>query len=57
LKQKVLALMKEGVGIQVIVGFVKTQRVNPAMSAEDILDWKRSGIEESIVEATLTTGR
>jgi hypothetical protein len=55
LKRRVLDLMKEGVGTPVIVGYVKTQRLNPGMSPEDIVDWKRSGIDESIVEAALST--
>jgi len=53
LKAKILSLMQEGVGTDVIVAYVKSRRVAAALSAEEIVDWKRSGIAEPVIEAAI----
>jgi hypothetical protein len=53
LKSKVLVLMREGVGTDVIVAYVKSKPVSAALTAEEILDWKKSGIADSVIEAAL----
>ena len=53
LKAKIVALMQEGVGTDVIVAYVKSRRVAAPLSAEEIVDWKRSGIAEPVIEAAI----
>ncbi len=53
LKAKVLVLMREGVGTDVIVAYVKSKPVSASLTAEEILDWKKSGIADSVIEAAL----
>jgi len=53
LKAKILVLMREGVGTDVIVAYVKSTRLASALSAEEILDWKKSGIAEPVIETAL----
>lgn len=55
LKSKVLVLMREGVGTDVIVAYVKSNRLSSALTAEEILDWKKSGIAEPVIEAALAS--
>lgn len=54
LKEKVLVLMREGVGTDVIVAFVKSNRVSSALTAEEILDWKKSGIAEVVIQTAIS---
>ena len=44
--------MQEGVGTDVIVAYVKS-RLAAALSAEEIVDWKKSGIAEPVIEAAI----
>src|SRR5262249_16293169 len=53
LKAKILVLMREGVGADVLVAYVKSKPVSAALTAEEILDWKKSGIADSVIEAAL----
>jgi hypothetical protein len=53
LKAKLLVLMREGVGTDVLVAYVKSKPVSAALTAEEILDWKKSGIADSVIEAAL----
>lgn len=54
LKAKILVLMREGVGNDVIVAFAKSNRLSSALTAEEILDWKASGIAEPVIQAALS---
>jgi hypothetical protein len=54
LKSKILAMMEAGVGADLIAAWVGNQAVKPALSAEDVIDWKKSGIEERVIQAALT---
>jgi hypothetical protein len=56
LKAKLLALAQEGVGADVQVAYVKSQRVASPLTAEEIVDWKRSGIAEPVIEAAVARG-
>jgi hypothetical protein len=53
LKAKLLVLMREGVGTDVLVAYVKSKPVSAALTAEEIVDWKKSGIADSVIEAAL----
>ena len=52
LKAKVLALQKEGVGTDVVVSFVRANRPPAALTADEIIDWKKSGISDDVIRAT-----
>ncbi len=52
LKAKVLELQKEGVGTDVIVSFVRANRPRAALTADEIIDWKKSGIPDDVIRAT-----
>ena len=54
LKAKVLLLLREGVGTDVLVAYVKSHPLRAALSAEEIVDWKRSGIADPVIEAALS---
>src|SRR5262245_36785188 len=53
LKSKILDLMHESVSTDVIVAYVKSRRVASALTADEIIDWKKSGIAESVIEAAI----
>jgi hypothetical protein len=53
LKAKVLTLMKQDVGTDVIVSYVRTKTVSPPLTAEEILEWKKSSIPEAVIRAAL----
>ena len=53
LKSKILDLMHETVSTDVIVAYVKSRRVATALTADEIIDWKKSGIAESVIEAAI----
>jgi hypothetical protein len=53
LKSKILDLMHESVSTDVIVAYVKSRRVATALTADEIIDWKKSGIAESVIEAAI----
>jgi len=51
LKSKILALMQEGVGTDVILSYVRANRLATALTAEEIIDWKKAGIAEAVILA------
>jgi hypothetical protein len=53
LKAKILDLMKENVSVDVIVAYVKSRRVASPLSADEIIDWKRAGIAEPVIETAI----
>jgi hypothetical protein len=55
LKSKILVLMHEGVGSDVLVAYAKSNRLNAPLTAEEIVDWKKSGIADSVIEAVLSS--
>jgi hypothetical protein len=52
LKARVLTLAAEGVGTDVILAYVRANRLARPLTAEEILDWKRSGIGDDVIRAT-----
>jgi len=53
LKAKILALMKEGVGTDVIVAYVKNEKPKQKLTSADIIDWKKAGIDETVIQAAM----
>jgi len=54
LKAQVLELMKEGVGTDVIRLYVRAHPPAVPLTAEEIIDWKKSGIPDAVIEATFS---
>ncbi|MBP7678348.1 MAG: hypothetical protein KBB14_18740 [Thermoanaerobaculia bacterium] len=52
-KDAVLRLIKEGLGEDLLVAYVRQARISPAFSADDILQWKGAGIPPSVITAAL----
>lgn len=52
LKAKVLALIHEGVGDDLIAAYVRSHRPSPPLTAEEIIDWKKSGISDAVIRAS-----
>ncbi len=52
LKEKILALQKEGIGNDVIVSYVRANRLRAPLTAEEIIDWKKAGISDEVIRAT-----
>jgi hypothetical protein len=53
LKAKILVLIREGVGTDVLVAYARSSRLSAPLTAEEIVDWKKSGIADSVIEAAL----
>jgi hypothetical protein len=51
LKAKVLEMRSAGVSPEVLLAYVKGQRVSRKMTAEEIIDWTKSGIPDAVIEA------
>ena len=54
LKTKILEMMKAGIGTEVIVRYVESVKVSGPLSAEQILEWKRAGIPDAVLEAAVS---
>lgn len=52
LKTKVLSLMRERVGSDVILAYVRANRLAAPLTAEEIVEWKRAGISDEAIRAT-----
>jgi hypothetical protein len=52
LESKVLDLKHEGVGTDLIVAYVRANRLAVPLTAEEILAWKRAGIDDAVIRAT-----
>ena len=51
LKEKLLEMSRAGVAPDVQLAYVKGQRLSRKMTAEDIIDWTKSGIPDAVIEA------
>jgi hypothetical protein len=51
LKAKVLEMIRAGVAPGVVLAYVKGQRLSRKMTAEEIIDWTKSGIPDAVIEA------
>jgi hypothetical protein len=54
LEAKILEMMKAGIGTEVIVGYVKNVKVSGPLSAEQIVEWKKAGIPDAVLEAAVS---
>ncbi len=54
LKGKILEMMRAGVGTEVIVGYVKSLKGSVSLGADQIVDWKRAGIPDAVLEAAVS---
>ncbi|MGH9364459.1 MAG: hypothetical protein ACRD1B_04225 [Thermoanaerobaculia bacterium] len=54
MKSEILAMMREGVGTDVIAAYVRGQRLKSRLTAEEIIDWKKSEIAEAIIQAAIS---
>ncbi|HSS44852.1 MAG TPA: hypothetical protein VLO07_05870, partial [Thermoanaerobaculia bacterium] len=53
-KSEILAMMREEVGTDVIAAYVRGQRLKAKLTAEEIIDWKKSGIAEAVIQAAVS---
>ena len=51
LKEKLLEMTRAGVAPDVLLAYVKGQRLSRKMTAEDIIDWTKAGIPDAVIEA------
>lgn len=51
LKTKVLAMMQEHVAAEVMLAFVRGQALTRKLTAEEIIDWTRSGIPDAVIQS------
>jgi len=50
IKAKVLAMMQEGVATATIETYVRGEKFKKKLTADEIIDWKRSGIPDSVIQ-------
>lgn len=53
MKEKLVALQKEGFSEDLLVAFVRQTRLSAPLTADDMLDWKRAGLPQPVVKAAL----
>jgi hypothetical protein len=51
LKEKLLEMSRAGVAPDVLLAYVRGQRLSRKMTAEDIIDWTKAGIPDAVIEA------
>ena len=51
LKEKLLEMSRAGVAPEVILAYVKGQRLSRKLTAEDIIAWTKAGIPDAVIEA------
>jgi hypothetical protein len=51
LKEKLLEMSRAGVAPDVLLAYVKAQRLSRKMTAEDIIDWTKAGIPDAVIQA------
>ncbi len=51
LKEKLLEMTRAGVAPDVLLAYVKGQRLSRKMTSEDIIDWTKAGIPDAVIEA------
>lgn len=50
---ELVKLRSQGLGPEVLIGYVKQQTLSPPLSAQDVIDWKGAGMSESVIAAAL----
>jgi hypothetical protein len=46
-------MLSEGLDVAVVADFVRGRRVVPALTADDLLEWKRNGVPDDILRAAI----
>ena len=54
LKAAVVKMMGEGIGGDIIVGYVRTVAIEPPLTPDDMIDWKQSGIPDAVLRAAVS---
>jgi hypothetical protein len=54
MKEKILSLMKEGLGKEVVAAYVREHTISPKLTAAEIVEWKKAGIPEPVISAALS---
>ena len=55
LKEKLLEMSRAGVAPDVLLAYVKGQRLSRKMTAEDIIEWTKAGIPDAVIEAAASS--
>jgi len=55
LKEKLLEMTRAGVAPDVLLAYVKGQRLSRKMTAEDIIDWTKAGLPDAVIEAAASS--
>lgn len=53
LRAKILELMKNGVSVDVIAGYVRSRRLAQPLTADEILAWRKDGVPDDVIKAAL----
>jgi hypothetical protein len=53
MKSTILEMMKAGVGTDVIVAYVKGEKLKTKLTSNEIIDWKKAGIDDKVIQAAL----
>jgi len=57
LKAKILEMMKSGISEETVASYVRSVKVTRPPNAEEILDWKKTGVAESVIRAAVQERR
>lgn len=54
LKKSILSMMEKGIATNIIAGYARGVRVDPALTPDDIVAWKAAGIPDEVLEAAVS---
>jgi hypothetical protein len=54
MKAAILKMLGQGIGAETVVEYVRGARIEPALTPDDMLDWKASGVPEAVLKAAVT---
>jgi hypothetical protein len=57
LKARLVAMKAENVSDDVLLAYVRGQRLRSPLTAEEIVEWKKAGIPDPVIEAVVSRGR
>jgi len=57
LKAKLLTMKAENVSEDVMVAYVRGQKLRKPLTSDEIIDWKRAGISDAVIEAAVSRSR
>jgi hypothetical protein len=52
-RAKLLEMVQASIGEAVLVGYVRGLRISPQLTADEIIDWKKAGIPDAVIEAAV----